>query len=148
MRKNKIKNNAVIFYVIFLLIFILLSIDFYLSKKHYVTSIDEFLSDPPKYAGRPTEFAGSVLNVSEQSFYMLVNQKPLNVYYNELEKPAWGQVYARVELNSDGTATALDVHNLSYNYVKYAISFFAFFLFLLIFFREWKFKGWRFVENA
>jgi len=143
---NKILN--IIYYAIVIFIFVMLSLDFYLSKKYYVPSIDDFLSDPSKYAGRHTEFAGHVLNVSEQSFYMLVNQKPLNVYYSGLEKPVWGQVYARVELNRDGTATALDVHNLSYNYIKYAISFFAFFLFLLIFFREWKFKGWGFVENA
>ena len=144
-----VKNKAgTVLYVISLLLFALLSIDFYLSKRHYAPSGDEFLSNPSEYAGQYTEFAGSVLNASMQSFYMLVNQKPLKVYYNGLETPVLGQTYARVSLNNDGTATALEVHNLSYNYLKYIISFFAFFLFLFIFFREWKFKKWRLVENA
>jgi len=145
MPKNKI---GVILYVILLLLFALLSADFYLSRRHYVPSGDEFLGSPLKYSGQYTEFAGPVLNFSGQSFYMLVNKKPVKIYYNGLEKPVLGQAYARVKLNSDGTATASDVHSLSYNYIKYVISFFAFFIFLFIFFREWKFSKWRFVENA
>mgnify|MGYP001602556116 CR=1 FL=1 len=146
--RKKTKKIAIIAYVIIIFIFVILSWDFYLGKKNYVTSSDEFLKNPPKYAGQYTEFAGTILNVSGQSFYMLVNQKPLKVYYNGLEKPVLGQTYARLRLNSDGTAAASEVHNLSYNYLKYVISFFAFFLFLFIFFREWKFKKWRFAENA
>lgn len=146
--RKRTKKIAVISYTIIIFIFAILSWDFYLSKKNYVPSSDEFLNNPSKYAGQYTEFAGHVLNVSGQSFYMLVNQKPLKVYYNELEKPVLGQTYVRLRLNSDGTANASEVHNLSYNYLKYVISFFSFFLFLFIFFREWKLEKWRFVENA
>ena len=146
--RKKTKKIAIISYAVVIFIFLILSSDFYLSKKNYAPSSDDFFGNPSRYAGQNTEFAGPVLNAYEQSFYMTVNKKPLKVYYSGFEKPVLGQTYVRVKLNSDGTAAALEVHNLSYNYLKYIISFLAFFLFLFIFFREWKFKKWRFVENA
>ena len=135
-------------YTALVALFIILSIDFYLSREHYDPSIDAFLSSPREYEGRNTKFAGPVINVSSDSFYMKLNQMPLKVYHQNPEKPKFGQVYVRARLNADGTATALDVHKLSYNYAKYLISFFSFILFLFIFFREWKFRDWRFVKNA
>lgn len=146
--RKKTEKTGVISYVIIIFIFVTLSVDFYLSKKNYVPSGDEFLSNPSGYAGLYTEFAGHVSNVSDQSFYMLVNQKPIKIYYKGFKNAMFGQLYARVTLNPDGTATALEVHKLSYNYIKYIISFFAFIIFFFIFFREWKFKKWRLVENA
>ncbi|MBS3101549.1 hypothetical protein J4204_05465 [Candidatus Woesearchaeota archaeon] len=135
-------------YTALVALFIILSIDFYLSREHYDPSIDAFLGNSEKYEGKYSKFAGPVINVSGSSFYMRVNQRPLKVYHANLEKPKFGQVYVWARLNSDGTAEAIEVHNFSYNYAKYFLSFFAFILFLLIFFREWKFKGWRLVENA
>ena len=145
MGKKKIK---IIAYVILIFLFVLLSLDFYLSKDYYVPSSDIFLADPLKYAGKETELTGPVLDVMADSFYLDVNQRPLKIYYPNFEKPVLGQAYVRAKLNSDGTATGLEVHNLSYNYIKYAISFLAFILFLFIFFKEWKFRKWRLVENA
>lgn len=145
MVKNKI---GIIIYVILIFLFVLLSVNFYLSKKYYVPSSDTFLFNPLKYAGKETEFTGHVLNATADSFYLDVNQKPLKIYYPNFEKPVLGQVYVKVKLNRDGTANAIEMHKLSYNYIKYVISFFAFFLFLFIFFKEWKFKKWRFIENA
>ena len=107
-----------------------------------------FMENPALYADRELVFVGSVLNVSQSSFYMSVNHKPLKVYYDKLEKPKFGQLYVLAKTNPDGTANALKVHKSSYNYVKYIISFFAFFIFIFIFFKEWKFKTWRFAENA
>ncbi|MBS3096723.1 hypothetical protein J4480_04755 [Candidatus Woesearchaeota archaeon] len=137
-----------ILYLVVLTIFFLLSADFYLKKGFYPPSSDEFLSNPSKYAGQNTKFTGSIINITANSFYMRVNQKPIKIHYPGMEKPKFGQVYTLVRLNHDGTATALQVHNLSYNYIKYILSFFAFILFLFIFFREWKLDGWRFAENA
>lgn len=145
MAKNKVR---IIAYAILIFLFILLSAGFYLSKEHYVPSSDVFLANPQKYAGKETEFAGSFINSTAGSFYLDANKRLLKIYYPHLEKPVLGQVYARVRLNPDGTATALEVHKLSYNYIKYIISFLAFIIFLFIFFREWKFKRWGLVENA
>ena len=142
------KNVAITAYIVLLIVFVFLSVDFYLSKNYYDSSIDAFLSNPPKYEGKNSKFAGPVINVSSDNFYMKVNQRPLKVYYPNLEKPKFGQVYVWVKLNADGTAQALNVHNFSYNYAKYFLSFFAFILFLFIFFKEWKFKPWRLVGNA
>ena len=147
-KKNLRKIILAIAYVIIILLFVLLSVDFYLSKKYYVSSSDSFLDNPSKYSGQLSEFAGPVINSSESGFYMSVNRRPLKVYYSGIEKPKFGQLYAHVKLNGDGTATALEVHKLSYNYLKYIISFFAFIIFLFIFFNEWKIRKWRFEENA
>ena len=147
-KKNSKKIILAAAYAIVISLFVLLSFDFYLSKKYYVPSSDAFIGNPSGYAGQLSEFAGPVLNISEGSFYMSVNKRPLKVYYSGIEKPKFGQLYAHVMLNSDGTATALEVHRLSYNYLKYIISFFAFIIFLFIFSSEWKFKKWRLVENA
>ena len=142
------KKIGVILYIILLAAFILLTIDFYLTKKYYQPRIDDMVSNPKLHEGKIAEYAGPVLNVSSDSFYMLINRRPLKVYYANLEKPKLGQVYVQVKLNADGTANGLQVHVLSYNYLKYYVSIFAALLFLFIFFREWKFKKWRFVENA
>lgn len=143
----KIKLEHIV-YLVFVFIFIVLTLDFYLSKKYYFPSADTFLSNPAKYDGKQTEFAGPVINVSKDSFYMSVNHRPIKIYYSKLENPKLGQIYIKAKLNKDGTANALDSHNLSYNYLKYAISFFGLIIFIIIFFREWRLKKWRLVENA
>ena len=142
------KNVAITAYIVLLIVFVFLSVDFYLSKNYYDPSIDAFLGNPAKYEGKYSKFEGPVINTSGGSFYMRVNQRPLKVYRANLEKPKFGQVYVWARLNPDGTAEAVEVHNFSYNYAKYFLSFFAFILFLFIFFREWKIKSWRLVENA
>ena len=131
------KKFGIIAYILLISTFLLLSADFYLSKKYYEN----------EHSGK-IAFIGPVNNVSSSSFYMYVNHRALKVYYKSLQKPFLGQIYVLGTLNVDGTANALDVHDLSYNYLKYFISFFALVIFLFIFFKEWKFKKWGFVENA
>lgn len=135
-------------YTILLLMLLILNADFYLSREFYPPSADMFLNEPFKYAGNKIAFAGNFLNASANSFYVSVNRRPIKVHYSLQEKPNFGQISVLAMANSDGTVSAIEVHNLSYNYLKYIISFFAFTLFLFIFFREWKLKRWRFVENA
>lgn len=135
-------------WAIFLLLLIFFSIDFYNKKGDYPPTIDEFLNNPQKYEGRITEFTGPVASTSSDSFVMVINQKSLKIYYTLYEKPKLGQIYSLVRLNADGTSNAIKIHELSYNYIKYAVSFIALIIFLYIFFRDWKFKKWRFVENA
>jgi len=147
-KKNSAKMILAAAYAIAIFLFFLLSADFYLSKKYYAPSSDSFLDNPSKYKGRLSEFAGPVLNSSAGWFYMSVNKRPLKVYYSGVEKPKFGQLYVHVMLNGDGTATALEVHKLSYNYLKYIISFFASIIFLIVFFNEWKLRKWRLAENA
>jgi hypothetical protein len=142
------KKIWIIICIILLLIFLILNIDFYLSKEFYPPSEINFVEDPVKYAGKEFTFVGNVYNITPSTFYMDVNQKPLKIYYQGLEKPKFGQLYVLGLTNVDGTVNALEVHHFSYNYIKYIISFFAFFLFLFIFFKDWKLKKWRFIENA
>jgi len=142
------KQIKIIVYVVLLLAFILLSVDFYLSKKFYSPSSNMILENPKEYDGRQFAFIGPVMNTSSSSFYMNVNHRPLKVHYDNLQKPVLGQIYIIGIVNEDGSVTATQVHNLSYNYLKYAISFFALLLFIYLFFKDWKIKHWRFVENA
>ena len=142
--KKKIGITA---YILILIIFLLLSYDFYLSRKYYPPSSDQFLGNPRKYAGRITEITGTFLNSTEGSFYVKVNQRPLKVYYPDLEKPVFGQVNMMLKINNDGTATAFEVHPMTLNYFKYFISIFGLLIFIYLFFKEWKFKNWRFVEK-
>lgn len=142
------KNIGMPVYFALAAIFILLSVDFYLNKRFYQPTIDEFFRQPSKFKGSKVEFAGHVLNTSTDSFYMSINRRALKVYHPEFEPPRLGQLSALLELNADGTATAIQVHNYSYNYLKYLVSLLGFALFLYIFLKEWKFKGWRFIENA
>ena len=142
------QSTKIIGYCFLLVFFSLLSYEFYLSKPYYPATIGEFASSPSKYEGAETEFTGPLINLSEAHFYMSVNQVPLKVYFSGQKAPKAGQVYARVILNRDATATALETHNMDYNYLKYYVSALGFILFLLIFFKEWKIKKLRFVENA
>ena len=106
------------------------------------------MSSLSKYEGAETEFTGHLINLSEDYFYMSVNQVPLKVYFSGQKSPKSGQIYAHIILNRDLTATAIETHNMNYNYLKYYVSALGFILFLLIFFKEWKIKKLRFVENA
>lgn len=142
------KGFGIFAYVLLFLIFIILSVDFYLSKKYYSPSSDDILANPKEFSGKKFTFIGPVINASSSSFYLYINHRPLRVHYKDLQKPVLGQIYILATINHDGTANALDVHDLSYNYIKYFISFLAFIIFLFIFFREWKFKKGRFVKNA
>ena len=141
-------STKIIGYCFFLVVFLLLSYEFYLSKSYYPATIGEFISSPAQHEGTETEFTGPLINLSETYFYMSVNQVPLKVYFSGQKSPKSGQIYARVILNRDLTATAIETHNMNYNYFKYYVSAFGFILFLLIFFKEWKIKKLRFVENA
>lgn len=141
-------NKKIMFiYIILILAFILLSLDYYRSRSYYAPSSDMILSNPKQYADRTYAFSGPILNASDSDFYMSVNHRPLKVYYKGIEKPVLGQIYVLATVNEDGTINAKDVYKLSYNYIKYFISIIAFVVFLFIFFKEWKFKHWRF-ENA
>ena len=142
------RKFGIIAYVLLITIFTLLSVDFYLSKKYYTPSSNDIFTNPEEFSGKKLTFIGPVINISSSSFYMRINHRPLKVYYKELRNPVLGQIYVIGTLNSDGSVNALNVHDLSYNYVKYFISFFALIIFLFIFFKEWKFKKWGFIENA
>tara|TARA_B100000315_G_scaffold120482_1_gene110374 strand:+ start:3241 stop:3750 length:510 start_codon:yes stop_codon:yes gene_type:complete len=144
--KRMNKAIAIITYIILIFLLVLLSFDFYLSEKYYTPSGGMFMSDPEKYADMKLTFVGPVINISDSSFYMSVNHKPLKVYYPKLEQPKLGQVLVVGQSHINETTTASEIHYFNYNYLKYYISFIAIFPFLYIFFRDWKIKRWRFVN--
>lgn len=143
--KKVVKITA---YIFLLILFILFSYDFYLTKKYYPAFIEDFLINPAKYSGMKSEFTGHISSISENYFYMATNKRPLKVYFSGVEQPKFGQIYIIAELNKDGTAKALEVHRMNYNYSKYFLSLVGLFILIYFMFKEWKIKRWRLVENA
>ena len=142
------KKTKVLLYISLWLVFVILSIDFYLSRHYYEPYIEDFFKEPAKYESVKVGLDGPVLNISADSFYMGTKKREIKVYYNNLQKPKLGQVSVLAELRSDGTAKAIELHVNNYNYLKYVLSAIAFVVFLFMFFNEWKFKNWRFHKNA
>src|SRR3989338_8922224 len=108
---NMNKKIWIIIYVILVFVFVLISLDFYLSRKHYAPSSNMILENPLKYGGKEFAFIGPVINASSSSFYMSVNHRPLKIYYKNLEKPVLGQIYVLATVNADGTVNALGVQD-------------------------------------
>ncbi|MDP6547558.1 MAG: hypothetical protein QF917_01195 [Candidatus Woesearchaeota archaeon] len=143
------QKKLFLFYAfLFILTVLTLSLYYLVVYDSQAPSADNFFPNPELYSGQKLEFAGRVLNHTNDYFYMKTNQRILKVYYPALNPPKFGQIEVITVLNADGTLTAAAVHNSDFNYFKYLLSLLTIPLFLFIFFREWKIKNWRFRQNA
>ena len=114
--------KLILYYTVVLIALFLAILQFFLADYDFDdVGVDEFLANPEAYSGQEREFAGFVLSASEDSFVVRVNRRDIEVHYDG--PVPRGQVEFHSVLNADGTVTAINVHNLSYNYLKYILSF-------------------------
>lgn len=152
-----------IWYVLAILLFIT-TLAHYAVTYHNRFTIGDVLASPASYVGMNLSvtgpYGGSDFGSVESSavgkgtiatagskaagsFYVIYNQKPVSVYYNQTYiPPHWGEVSVYGTVQADGSLYARRIHNYNYNYLLYFLSFFAGGGVLLFFLHEWKIT-WR-----
>lgn len=110
-------------------------------------SMESYLENPQKYGGYKGQQFGKIINISEGHFYFDMGSQTIKVYGSGVKKAILGETLLFLHYRKDGKIGLIDYHNYNYNYLLYIISLFAFVIFIVIFFKEWKFTFWRF-ESA
>ena len=104
------QKKLFLFYAfLFILTVLTLSLYYLVVYDSQAPSADNFFPNPELYSGQKLEFAGRVLNHTNDYFYMKTNQRILKVYYPALNPPKFGQIEVITVLNADGTLTAAAV---------------------------------------
>jgi len=110
-------------------------------------TVNNYLENPQKYGGVKLENFGRIVNINQDHFYLNIGGRDLKVYGSGIKRPILGEIVVYINYNKNGRLEMIDYHTYDYNYVLYGISFFALILFIIIFFREWKFT-WRGFKDA
>ncbi len=109
-------------------------------------SIGNYVENPQKYGGINGEHLVKIVNISQDHFYINFGNRDVKVIGN-IERPTLGESTVFLNYKKNGVIELIDFHNYNYNYVLYGFSVFAFILFIIIFFMEWKIT-WRGFEDA
>lgn len=125
-------------YFIIFLIVITLALYGNLIKTNKLPSSRDYLLNPSKYGGYEGEYFGKIINISEDYFYIRVPSTDLKVIGSGIKKPVLGESTFLLYFGRDGFIKLIDYHNYNYNYLLYLFSGFAFIIFLIIFFKEWR----------
>ena len=132
-----------------LLILLLAAIMYYSYAEHdnHYPTISDFLKDPARYDGVLTEQQLQVYNITNESFLARFGDDYVAVKYPGVKEPKFGMVTFLGHYKKEGYIEATAVRYNEYNNGKYLLSFAGLFLFVWIFFREWKITR-RGFENA
>ncbi|MCH8003871.1 MAG: hypothetical protein IH934_04550 [Nanoarchaeota archaeon] len=145
----EMKNLIMVGYsLLFVLIVVLLLFD---SPGYSAADIDRFtitryLENPQKYGGVKLENFGRIVNISQDHFYFDIGSMDLKVFGSGIKRPVLGELVVYIHFNKNGRIEMIDNHTYDYNYVLYGISFFSLIVFIIIFFKEWKFTRRRFED--
>lgn len=99
---------------------------------------------------RKAQIFGKIINISKDHFYIDTGSLNRRIEFSNMpgiRKARYGETVVYVIFRKDGMIEGIDYHNYDYNYLLYFLSFIALIVFLVIFFREWKFTL-RGFENA
>ena|SRR3989344_9053241 len=124
----------------YFLLFVLITILFFYGNvmdKSYgedAFNLDNYLKNPQKYGDYKGQVFGKITGINQDSFYI----NSLKVSGSGIIKPVYGETVLFLDFKKDGIIKLIDYHNYNYNYFLYVISFFAFVVFIVIFFKEWK----------
>jgi len=126
---------ALVLILIILLLFYGGTYDLYREEKF---SLDKYLKIPGKYEGHKGQRFGKIVNISQEYFYLDLGTHTIKVIGSGVKKAVYGETVFFIDFKRDGIMELIDYHNYNYNYFLYIVSFFAFLLFIYIFFKEWK----------
>jgi len=141
------KINFIILYIIGIVILSGLSIYSYIYHINYAPSVYDLLENKDKYNGFKTEYVGTIINKTNDYFYLKSENTEIKVLYSNVREPKFGQIRVYGIFEKEGYIRALDVQYHDYNFLKYILSLAGFVWFIIIFFREWKITK-RGFENA
>jgi len=135
--------------LILILIIVLLLIDniSYSGAKEEGFTYSNYLENPQKYGGLKLENFGRIVNINQDHFYFDIGSRDLKVYGTGIKRPVLGEIVVYINYNKNGKMEMIDYHTYDYNYVLYGLSVFALFIFMILFFFDWKLT-WRGFKDA
>lgn len=135
--------------LILILIIVLLLIDniSYSGAKEEGFTYSNYLENPQKYGGVKLENFGKIVKINQDHFYFDIGSRDLKVYGTGIKRPVLGEIVVYINYNKNGKMEMIDYHTYDYNYVLYGLSVFALFIFMILFFLDWKFT-WRGFKDA
>ena len=101
-------------------------------------TIDQILDNPENHAGKQVEYLGKSSNLNSSGF--LFDNK-IWVNFNDPVQTVFGYTSFAGTVNTDGSIDAFEVWTHDYSYFIFIMSIIGAFIFLFIFFREWKISG-------
>lgn len=101
-------------------------------------TLDKYFEDPQKYGNKKAEHMVKIINVSQDHFYIELNNKDIKVMGSGIQRPLYGETVVFLNYRKDGIIELIDYHNYNYNYFLYGMSIVAVLVFAIIFSREWK----------
>ena len=110
----------------------------YTSHDKYYPSISDFVKDPEKYDDIFTEQQVNVYNITADSFMARFGNDEVLVKYKNARQPKYGLLTFTGYYKKAGYIEATEVKYNDYSHGKYLFSFIGLFIFLYIFFKEWK----------
>jgi hypothetical protein len=136
---STISRMKVVWYILAGITLMVTLFHYYIALEKDSFALDQFLTNPTKFAGRTATFSARYSNPVDGGFIVIYNHKPVRVHYGlEYAPPHYGEVLIFGRLNEGGFVEALGVHNYNYNYFIYGLSFLAGLVVLWCFLREWK----------
>lgn len=102
-----------------------------------VFELDKYLEDPQYYNEPKYEGMVKIINISEDHFYINLNNRIVRVAGSGIERPKYGETIVYLHYTYEGIEL-INFHNYNYNYVLYGVSIIALIIFVIIFFMEWK----------
>jgi hypothetical protein len=110
-------------------------------------NLDKYLDGSGVYEGHKGQRFGKIVNISQDHFYFDIGSHTIKIMGSGVEGAVYGETVLFIDFRGDGVMELINHHNYDYNYLLYIISFFAFLVFLFIFFKEWRITI-RGFENA
>lgn len=101
-------------------------------------SINKYMENPQKYGGREFEHMTTIVNISQDHFYIKLGGKDIKVIGSDIKKPIFGEIVVYLDYKKNGRIELIDYHTYDYNYILYILSIFALIVFIMMFFKEWK----------
>lgn len=115
-------------------------------EDHYVT-LESFISNPAKCDGQTIGMDGTVFNKTQDYFYLAYAGKKIKILYNNLNDIRYGTLALSGICKKEGYIHALEINYSNYHYLKYFISFAAFFLVIYYIKKEWTVGKMGFAER-
>ena len=101
-------------------------------------SLKNYYENPQKYGDVKFERMGKITKINQDHFYFDLGNVNIKIFGSGVKKSILGETVVYVIYRMYVLIQLIDYHNYNFNYLLYVISIVALFVFIIIFFKEWK----------
>lgn len=112
---------------------------------HHLPMAKNFLENPQAYVGKEVEFFGLSSNFSSEGFFLKQADTKVWIRYHNPRPTINGYTTVHGVFLRDGTIQGTEVMYHDKGFRIFSVSLIGLLIFLIVFFREWRIKRWRFI---